>query len=199
MIGFKDATGKVRQLSAMEFQREFGVEYLPQLIIKKTLPTSFRQKCSQFPDKETHGPNAKLIEQVLAGYVAPSYIAKINERVGHGLFAKNDISEGELIGQYTGVLTTDWSPAKKGSEIDPYLLRYPFQTRYAISAKDGGNETRFANHSTHSANVQRSYLLHEGVLRVLFVAHTPIRRDCQILLDYGTNYWLNSSPVEMRA
>ena len=101
---------------------------------------------------------------------APTYIAKVSEEVGYGLFACRRLRPGKIIGEYTGHLSRDWfAVIKKPSDMNPYLLKFPFKSTYAIDARKGGNETRFINHSSRHKNVRRACILHEGMPRVIFI------------------------------
>lgn len=125
--------------------------------------------------------------------VAPVYLARV-EGAGYGLFARERLRAGEPIGEYAGVLTKDWArDVSCAAEIDPYLLKFPFDPEYAIDAEEIGNETRFINHSTR-ANVRRVYLSDGGLPRVIFTAAEDIPAGRQILLDYGKGYWLGRTP-----
>jgi SET domain-containing protein len=166
------------------------------------LSIDFRGNCAKYGLKAEHNLDTKALEyyrrKIVAEYIAPSYIAKVSDAVGHGLFACRDLNPGEMVGEYTGALTRDWAAeVKEASDFKPYLLRFPFDCPYAIDSEKEGNEMRFINHSSKNHNVDRLYLFHSGLLHVIFIVRTTISKHRQILLDYGKNYWRASSPMEI--
>jgi SET domain-containing protein len=179
-------------LTAAEFRRRYGVAYARTLRTPRRLPVAFRRACVEFV-----GPR---IEGFTAGRTAPIHVEAVSDAVGRGLFASGDILPGETIGEYAGTLTTRWSPLDHANaDFNPYLLRYPFPTPFAIDARNRGNELRFANHADKDWNASRAYALGDGVLRIVFVASRRIFAGEQILIDYGRSYWraLGRSPLEL--
>lgn len=195
MIRLKDAEGRLRPLTANEFERTFGVKYAQGLIPPGVIPTEFLRACEQHAERGLES----IVRRISDHEIAPLYIAKVSDTVGYGIFAAEDIAEGRLIGEYAGVLTADWQPTKEGGAFNPYLLKYPFDTAYAIDAQRWGNELRFTNHSSKGPNVRRIYVLLAGLLHVAFIASSPIPKDAQVLLDYGAGYWSAEEPAELGA
>lgn len=157
------------------------------------LPEAFLRQCREAESKIDESRLEDFRRKIAAGYIAPSYSAKISDAVGNGLFADRDFQAGEMIGEYAGVLSRDWG------EFNPYLLKYPFETPYAIDAREHGNAMRLVNHSSENSNVSREYVLWEQVLRVIFVAQKPIKKRGQLLLDYGEAYWRGRECVEIES
>ena len=144
-ILFKTHAGEIKKISERSFQRIFNVHYCSRLIAPRELsPTPL----TQIP--------------------ALTYIQKIDDSVGYGLFAFKDIRALEIIGEYTGVLSTSWDEGPSDqSDFNPYLLKYPVDFLCAIDAQKSGNETRFINHSSKKANCERRYQQEENVFRVI--------------------------------
>lgn len=201
LIRFRTEQGMMRRLTPAQFQRQFGARYCATLLSPKKLPAAFLSQCLGFDadakyalsDRTLRGYRRKIAE----GYIAPVYIAEINESVGYGLFAMRDIKPGEMIGEYAGSLTEDWTPTKKkDGDANPYLFIYPFKTTFGIDATKHGNVLRFVNHSLEKNNVQHLYICQNGLVHAVYVAKKRIPKDCQILLNYG-KYYKNVFPAEL--
>lgn len=194
--------GRVENISLKKFYRIFGARYSLHLRLPPVLPDSFLAACAKYRHKPALGEKmeADYRNKIAVGRIAPSYIAKISAEVGFGLFALQDIKKGDMIGEYAGVLTRNWSPSvNRSGYFKPYLLRFPFPTVYAIDSEKEGNETRFINHSSKNDNAARLFILYRGVLRAIFVARKTILKHDQILLDYGKNYRWPSAPSKFSA
>jgi len=180
----------------------FGVRYEPRLFSPGRPPADFIEQCREYGkavEKRVDGESLEIYRWGAAsGYVAPAYIARIDDAVGYGLYADRDVMPGEMLGEYAGRLSRDWvAEATRPSDFNPYLLKYPFDCRYAIDAGERGNEMRFVNHSSKRKNIKRTYLFIGGMLRVIFAADKAIARHSQFLLDYGKNYWRSQSPRDL--
>jgi SET domain-containing protein len=137
--------------------------------------------------------------QIGEGYVAPSWIAKVSEEAGYGLFAERDIRPGEMIGEYTGILSLKpQSDNHKLRHLNPYLFGLPFPSSLGIEAAKAGNEIRLINHSPGNPNVRRLYILQEGLLHVIYVAKKAISRNSQFLIHYGNRYGWGRPPVGLK-
>ena len=193
----------IQAIPPSQFERVFQVKYRPKLYFNQKLPKSFLDQCAKYNSTtRTMRPLGALNDykrKISTGYVISSYIAKVSDKVGYGLFAHRDIKAGEMLGEYTGALTQNWAPKlRKPSDFKPYLFHFPFGSSYAIDAEKEGNEIRFINHSSFHNNAERHYVFHSKLLRVILVATRLIPRHEQILFDYGKNYWRFTSPVELR-
>lgn len=188
-------------LDADDFTRRFGVRYRPTLSSDAAVPASLAAAAaaSAADSSGIWGPLAtQAFQQFLRnGARVPGWIARAQDSVGFGLFAARALAPGNPIGEYTGLLTRAWRPLGQG-RFNPYLLKYPFQSEFAVDAEAQGNELRFVNHSARQANLARALVVHEGLPRVLFVASRPIARGEQFLLDYGPGYVFASPPKDLR-
>jgi|GEM_PF-2519314 len=198
----REAGGKIATLAAEDFRREFGARYAPCLAAAEPLPSEFLRACVECADGFARREGAGAIEVLRRRLASPGpsagYVADAGPRVGRGLFAERPIPTGTFIGEYAGVLTRDWAPVGRGGRFNPYLLKYPFESAYAIDAETRGNELRFVNHSRGGANARRVCVLFEGLLRVVFVADRVLAPDEQILIDYGPDYRFASAPEELK-
>lgn len=171
-----------------------GGAYAPKLVVPRRLSKSFLRQCESFGRSHPAGESA--LEWLSRPRPVPGRVSEVNAVVGRGLFASRAVAAGEILGEYTGRLTSDWKPLSRGGSFRPYLLRYPFECAFAIDAEEAGNELRFINHSTR-ANADRLYVLFEKIIRALFVAKRPIASGAQILMDYGPDYWRGRAPAEL--
>lgn len=201
-IRLKDADGRIGTIAPAAFRRLFGVSYTDKLIAPASLPAAYLTPAYEVGRRTAEELGPRQIRayrrRISAGYTASVYVAKVSDEVGHGLFAYRDLRPGAMIGECTGTLTRDWvAEVRKPSDINPYLLRYPFECAFAIDAQKKGNVTRFLNHSEAKANVRRVYVFQGGLLHGVFAADKPIKKDTQLFLDYGANYWHGRKPLEI--
>lgn len=168
--------------------------YVPRLVAPARLPAGFvaaAKACDAAAEAEL---GARLMgryrRQLAAGKAVPGRVAPVSDRVGQGLFATAALEKWDLIGEYAGSLTVGWADGP----FNPYLLRYPFESAYAIDARERGNETRFINHSSARPNVRRVFLFEGGLPRAVFVAAKAVAKGRQLLLDYGRRYRFDGAP-----
>lgn len=110
----------------------------------------------------------------------------ISPVVKHGLFANEDISQDQLIGEYLGEIVFFDSMANSDFAFE---LPVKIANRVlSIDAKNYGNELRFANHSDHP-NVRVSFIVVNGQFRLIFVAKKNIKAGQQLFINYGNGYW----------
>lgn len=129
-------------------------------------------------------------------YKAPLYIKRIDDTVGYGVFAANDISKGDFIGEYAGVVQLadkfqETYEENTGHETDYtwyYLDDVEDGPALEINGRLEGNEMRFINHSDES-NLDVEHTLYNGQWVIFFVAARDIRKDEQLLINYGEKYW----------
>jgi len=143
--------------------------------------------------EETGQKYAYLVEK---SYVAPVYIKKIGNKVGYGVFAASELEKDEFIGEYTGVIQK--AEEESGRELNEggfesdYSWYYLEEIKQAPSLEINGrfesNELRYVNHSTRP-NIDVEHLLINGYWILFFKAARKIKKDEQLLIDYGEAYW----------
>lgn len=219
-ILFADKSGELKSISPEELQNLTGARYMGSLQLPEEFKTKFqnafndewveslksydarlqRRSLSRrlgsvdFLDNLTHAERDQAFgEKIEQGYKAPVYIKHINDVVGYGLFANEDIPRGNMIVEYTGTLMKDENP-----DNQPYATsvsaRFP---KLSLDAEREGNESRFVNHSYKDdhANAELVTVVHNGLPRNIFVSlggrdqETGIAKDQQILWDYGYGFW----------
>ncbi len=98
---------------------------------------------------------------------APAVVVRRSRIQGRGAFATRDIAEGEAIIEYTGALITH---AAADAQCDDETMRrhhtflFAVDDRYVIDGRQGGNDSRFINHSCEpnceSVIVKRRVFIH---------------------------------------
>jgi hypothetical protein len=170
--------------------------------------------CCSYDDGLKNGDFRYVSNKSLLGKILDQYnackmhlprvvIGKVNELVGNGLFAGQDIASGTIIGEYSGAIT-EVAPIPANESMDntyfaPYSTdQVPGGERFVIDAKNAGNPTRFINHSDDNSNAVWVPVFDGEKFRLIIVATKAIAEGKQILLKYRFSYWLNPqipSPV----
>jgi len=182
-----------------QFFKRQGIIYLERTridwkpLLKKELSQSSYYKANEEEFKELSRTYGNHIENSL---MAPLYIKKIDDTIGYGVFAAADISKDDFIGEYSGVVQIADKLCDDNEDISGYETDY---TWYYLDEIEGGpdleingrlegNETRFINHSTNS-NLDVEHTLHKGQWVIFFKAAKIIKKDEQLLINYGDKYW----------
>ena len=102
---------------------------------------------------------------------------------GNGVFAVQDIAEGERIIEYVGEIIT-WKEALRRHPHDPkdpnHTFYFHVDEKHVIDAKHGGNSSRWINHSC-DANCEAD----EEDGRIYIKALRNIRAGEELNYDYG--------------
>ncbi|MCH1430706.1 MAG: SET domain-containing protein-lysine N-methyltransferase [Chlamydiales bacterium] len=121
----------------------------------------------------------------------PYYVKWVNDKVGYGLFAKQNIPKSYLLGEYAGIARyTSFIPSS-----NPFLFSYSFPEfrKTCVDAKSFANPLRFVNHS-YQSNVKCVKLFFENILHIFVLSQDEIKKDEQLLMDYGPYFWRYYSP-----
>jgi len=121
----------------------------------------------------------------------------ISSKVGHGVFANEDIPPYSTLIHYVGLLTLD-------REIDPkHDSTFSFSAikNYSIDAALRGNWARFMNHAPEKSPANNAvpweYYTAAGP-RIVFTAGAKgIKKGEQILYSYGDDYWKGKRPLSL--
>ncbi len=139
---------------------------------------------------------------VAKGYEVSWYLQYIDEQIGHGAFADEDIEKGEMIGEYTGIII-ERTQSKDADVSYGWCLVAPEYQRdsaqlFFVDARKSGNFTRFINHSFYP-NIDAVIVYFNEEWHMVYVAAKPIKKGEQLLVNYGMGYWRSRScnPVEM--
>lgn len=136
-----------------------------------------------------------LNDKVTKSHIADMYVKYISDEMGYGVFANSDIKQGDLVGEYAGIIddksnTTDttwaWSYPSKEYKKE---LELP---SIVIDGKMAGNVLRFVNHSDDPNTVVKRIFL-QGYFRTLYMATKDIKANEQVTVNYGADYWASRS------
>jgi len=123
------------------------------------------------------------------GEQIPHYleIRYINHRMGYGVFATEDITQGKVMEYYTGKVSII---SKKDAEGKRYLYKVTnlsSDRMKVIDAQDTryGNWTRYINHGENS---NCEFVRHQGQDNPTVETTRKIKKGEQLLLDYGNEY-----------
>ncbi len=167
------------------------IAYRPLLDVDLSVSEYYQENREEFDAlSRQYGPS---IEK---GEMAPVYIMKIDDNVGYGVFAAQDIPADAFIGEYAGVVQEE--DEDTGSEMDHGGYESDYSWYYLddieglptleINGRLEGNEMRFVNHGP-SPNIAVEHTLHHGQWIIFFRAARDIGKDEQLLIDYGSAYW----------
>ncbi len=175
----------------LKYLKRTRVDWKP--LLSKNLSNSpyYKENIELFEDL-----NVNYSENIKKSEIAPIYIKKIDDKVGYGVFAADNIKKKSFIGEYTGVVrVSDSDSGEKeingGFDTDYtwyYLDEIEGGPVLEINGMFEGNEMRFLNHSKYS-NVDVEHTLHNNQWIIFFVASMNIRKDDQLLISYGEEYW----------
>lgn len=173
----------------IKYLKRCRIEWKP--LLKRKLHRSPYYRANREEFLELDSRYGDLIENSV---IAPVYIKKINDKVGYGLFAAKDLRQGDFIGEYTGVVRVAEEHTASfgdGSWETDFSWDYPDETGDVVLEINGrleGNELRFVNHGS-SCNLAVEHTLHKGQWVIFFIADRDIKRDEQLLVSYGEEYW----------
>lgn len=124
----------------------------------------------------------------------PNLVIKwVDEQVGYGVFAVQDIRVGTFIGEYTGIVRE-----RTKDQENFYCFEYAIGSKspFVIDAQQKGNYTRFINHS-NAPNVEPVSVYLNGAMHVILIAQKPIQKGEQLCYHYGEDYWSKRTHLMM--
>lgn len=175
-------------------QKVFGIRYLPYL--RFTNYEVLQHMMSQCPfilrtciGKENRLLAEKYHHEISTGYVANSVIKYIDDHIGYGLFAGEDMAPNTYVGEYTGLVRRLYrSHPDHNPYCFHYLTRFWSVQYYVIDAFWQGNEMRFINHSAEP-NLNPICLVDRHLLHTAFVTNQAIKAGTELTFDYGPDFW----------
>lgn len=188
-----------------EQYKQLGVNYCS--YVHNSIPHLTEPDITQHPkykeDPEKFNQREQLygkkIDQL---YEAPVYVKYINDVVGYGVFADDDIEPG-MIGIYAGTIRLmheinhncfcngTFLPCANyvwGLVIIPNPENLTASNWSAIDGYSSGNFTRFINHN-NNPNIKAMLVAHNNIWYMIYFTDKPIKKDEQLLIDYGPVYW----------
>jgi hypothetical protein len=172
-----------------KFFSSLGLKYCSYLIFDKKDKKVINNKKINKKNKKINEKYAKLLCYKNQKNKLPKlYIKFISDDLGFGLFANQSFQKDDYIGEFCGIVTSN-----PDSSSDNYSYSYIDNTDIVIAPRKTGNELQFANHSKENANVNWKHIIGlDNKEHVIFVATKEIKKDEQILIDYGDDYWKSS-------
>jgi len=185
----------IREYSPEEFQNVVGHCYIPGLVFAdENTFRRVREECQSALKNGCITSEMKWLgtfyaEKIRSHSVADVSIRWIDETLGYGLFAEQNMEAGEFIGEYAGVVRRRSLFFRNYNE---YCFSYPTSDvnfkKHIIDARNQGNELRYANHSDEP-NCEARCVLLDGILYIIVRAARDIAADAQITYDYSHHYW----------
>lgn len=202
VIHFWETKESLQSYTIQELEKKFHFSYLSTIDfkdpkIKQILQEQGNRRFIEGNVSEQYIAQGKRWkEHIKQGFLAPSHIRLVDEDVGYGLFAQEDLPEGSFVGEYAGIVREN----NDHTWISNYLYSYPLLDEigrnYVIDAHSG-SLTRFINHS-YKPNLQATYGFVDGFFHMILLTILPIKKGTQFTYNYGKNYWyIRSQPKEL--
>ncbi|EJD33569.1 SET domain-containing protein [Auricularia subglabra TFB-10046 SS5] len=148
----------------------------------------------------THEGRQRCSNRVLGGVPLIKY--KVAEsKHGYGLFAREKITSKQAIGEYVAEVI---SPERTDSQCviarhveRNYLFDWCEEEGLFLDSLEAGNATRFINHADgRKANASAIYKWVNGDVKLGIYAIRNIRKNQEILMNYGQKYFLSGGEEE---
>lgn len=172
------------------------INYIDNTVCDKHMPADIKAQCPIDQNILTDDEKA-IVEKYYwltkQKYESPWYMKFINKKIGYGIYAAADIEPGQLIAEYAGILfdaytyTATPHNSKYCWNINP-PQRMPTAQKFYVDAISSCNFTRIINHS-YKPNVIPVTMHGPDGSRMLYVACEKIKKDEQLLVNYGEGYW----------
>lgn len=200
----------IHEYSKEEFQKMVGVEFLSALEFKDaSILQRIQRRCRRAEKQGDFEIRQKWLgtfyaKEIASGYSPDLTICWINEKVGYGVIANQDIPAEGYIGEYTGVVRKKpWFLShlflqqlnRQNDYGFDYTILESEKRTFLIDAEEKGNYTRFINHSD-TPNLEPVSVLHQGVMHIILYAKVPIKKGTQLCYDYGPDYWAKRAKPE---
>jgi len=167
----------------IEYLNEIAVAYEPVLDVD---PRSLEKY-------QAHKEACDILTEIYGDDIAHHHLACMSVRwlgkdVGYGVFAEEDLAEGDFIGIYTGVVQDRSLVTNRD-----YSWSYPGLTTegapLTLDAHFYGNELRFINDGAHPNCIVRYIIGKDDFWHVCYIASQSIQKGEQFLVSYGPAYW----------
>lgn len=181
-------------LSLAEFEKLTGAKWLDELAFEsEKLKAKIKKKISRYEK----GGKFSVYQRWLGVYFEREILEKtspklsirwIDDKLGWGVFAEQDIKRNTLIAEYTGTVRKRTLRDKKNAYCFEYLLAKEKKTPYTIDALNWGNISRYINHS-NTPNCVSALATLGPLSHILILTAEFIPRETQLCYDYGEDYW----------
>lgn len=185
----------MEELTPSAYEQRSGLLYRPSLAFENRLVRWWVMgRCSRLyragrVERHHLWHGALWGKQLLSGQVAPVSIGWVDGNKGWGLFAKEALDKGRLIGEYGGLLKLI---APFFANVNGYCFLYPMARHsflwFAVDGLRQGDITSFLNHADQP-NCQACVLFVQGIYRIVVVTQRPILQGEELTFDYGPTLW----------
>lgn len=114
---------------------------------------------------------------------SPKDVVVRRSKSGLGLFAKERLSSGDFIIEYTGEHITHDEADRRGG-----MYLFTINEDVVIDGKERANTARYINHSCEPNAEAES---DDEALKIRIYAKRDIQTGEEITIDYGTEHWEN--------
>ncbi len=191
------ADSGLQVMDEADFEKFFGVKYTScfifadYILFQRVLKScSWVLKTDLFAE-DVIDLGRKYHEGLFVDKFADTSIRWINDVLGYGLFAEEDMQPDTFIGEYSGVIR---QVKRFQEQANAYCVNYPKMVwglnQFTIDALDQGNEARFINHS-YRPNLTLKMAVDRNLIHPLFFTNQFISKGTQLSFDYGKSYWRN--------
>lgn len=181
-----------------------GLKYIDNSVCDDQMPAAIRSKRAIDQERlstEEQEVVEKYYRLTKQQFESPWYMKFISKKVGYGIYAGADIEPGQLIAEYVGIIYDEQSYLNKIPRNPKYcwnVLPVPCVQngqKFYVDAIECCNFTRIINHS-YKPNVIPVTMYGPDGSRMLYVACEKIKKDEQLLVNYGQGYWQNLGEPE---
>ena len=184
-----------------ELETKYQFTYLEKLSFESDEEKDFLQKKGllTWKDKEAGRLGDLFIDLIERSFMPLVSIRWVDPKIGYGVFAEEEIKEGDFVGEYTGVIRRN-DLRRCFEPPSDFIAMYPIEDergkKFLLDAIQG-NMTRFINHK-RDGNIAPYQAFYEGLYHRIFRALRVIRKGEQLFYDYGRSYWYSrSSPIDL--
>jgi hypothetical protein len=187
-------TFRLNAFSPPEFEKQFGVKYVPSLDFASfRIIQSINKKLTRLLKKgeltrQQVWLGSYFQKEVLSGFLPNVSIRWIDEEIGWGVFAEQDFKVNDYITEYSGLVRKSKRADRTNTYCFEYIYASGIPSRYTIDAQDQGGVARFINHSA-KPNLSTALATFGSLNHVIMLAKEPIAKDTQLTYDYGITYW----------
>jgi uncharacterized protein len=166
-----------------------ALEFPSERHFKKVLKKSKQAMKKQELSVKEKWLSVRFQREISTSSLPPISIRYIDERLGYGVFAEEDLPAGSYIGEYTGSIRKRRGRRdRKNDYCFEYTIGNWVYNPFIIDAKEKGNFTRFINHND-TPNLDPLSVYVDGIMHIIFVTQRAIPKGRQLCYHYGDTFW----------
>jgi len=193
-ILFKDSK-EIVVAPISEFEKRLNLRYTKSLkfqkenYLSKTLKQSKKAMKRKDLSIRENWLGVRFKKEISDGYQSNISIRWIDDVLGYGVFAEEDMAISTYIGEYTGLVR---KRRRRHDRKNDYCFEYTIgdwvYNPFIIDAKEQGNFTRFINHGEIPNVASLSVYVNE-IMHIIFIVLEPIKAGEQLRYHYGDTFW----------